>query len=323
MSLGRTILAAALVLGCASTTETPKAVAANDAGGNCPPVCAIDPEAPKCSTTSKVDSCPTGAGNECMFHVPQSGDVIMLRFGRNRLLKPDALLSLAPIAVDPNVNPSCFNGGKDSFNWLLKIDKKAGTLTVGGARPSPDGKTYTYLDESVDGAALAAVCPGFVGAKTPLDLRPATSRIVLKDNKFTSEKTPKINVPIFDGEIPIVLPLSEANLKDVQLSPDNNCVGKWQKDFWCDGDSLGWTTAGTVESKILIADADLVPVKSASCQSLCAILANDSSKVSGKTCKKNPDGTYPEIGDTCVGGTSCKNAWTLTAAFAAYGVTIK
>lgn len=320
MRAGTTFFIAALLLGCETTTEPAKTTPTDTGQGTCPPVCVIDPEAPKCSTTTKVDSCPA---NECMYQVPQSGDVIMLRFGRERLIKPDALLSLAPIAVDPNVNPKCFNGGKDSFNWLLKIDKKASTLTVGGARPSPDGKTYTYLDEAVDGKTLSSVCPGFVGSDKPLDLRPKTSRITLVNNKFTSEKSDKVNVPIFDGEIPIVLPLSEANLVDVQLSADGNCVGKWQKDYWCDGDSLGWTTAGMVQSKILVADADKVPVKSASCQSLCAILANDATKVDGKTCKKNADGTYPEIGDTCVGGTSCKNAWALTAAFAAYGVTIK
>jgi hypothetical protein len=320
MGRARFLPAILLLLGCDSSSEPPKPVVTQEDAGTCPPKCPVDPQAPKCSTVAKVETCPN---NECMYHVPQSGDVIMLRFGREKLIKPDALLSLAPIAVDPNLNPPCFNGGKDSFNWLLKIDKKASTLTVGGARPSPDGKTYTYLDESVDGSKLSSVCPGFVGATTPYDLRPKTSRITIVNGKFTSEKSDKINVPIFDGEIPIVLPLSEANLVDVQLSPDGNCVGKWQRDYWCDGDSLGWTTDGMVQSKILVADADKVPVKSAGCQSLCAILANDATKTEGKTCKKNADGTYPEIGDTCVGGTSCKNAWALTAAFAAYGVTIK
>jgi hypothetical protein len=67
-----------------------------------------------------------------------------------------------------------------------------------------------------------------------------------------------------------------------------------------------------------------VPVKSAGCQSLCALLANDPTKTEAatKTCKKNADGSYPEIGDTCVGGASCKNAFRLVATFAAYGVTI-
>jgi len=44
--------------------------------------------------------------------------------------------------------------------------------------------------------------------------------------------------------------------------------------------------------------------------------------VDGKVCKRGPDGKVPEIGDACIGGTSCKNAWLFSATFGSYGVTI-
>ena len=72
--------------------------------------------------------------------------------------------------------------------------------------------------------------------------------------------------------------------------------------------------------KITVEDADRVPIKTAGCQSLCAILANDSSKVSGKLCKRGADGKIPPIGDSKVDVQG--DSFLLSATFAAYGVTI-
>ena len=56
-----------------------------------------------------------------------------------------------------------------------------------------------------------------------------------------------------------------------------------------------------------------------------SLLVNDTTKTdpATQTCKKNADGSYPELGDTCIGGTGCKNAWTLRSGFAASGVAIQ
>ncbi len=311
------ILSVAVLAGCSS--ETPPVSPTADAGTTCPPVCGRDASVAKCSDVTKVQSCPQ---HPCMAQVPQSGDVSTLRIGRQLPVAPASLVTITRTAIDPNVNPTCFNAGRDAFNWLLRIDKKANTLTTGGARPSADGKVYKFLDEDVDGTQLAALCPAFVGA--PLSLRPKT--IAFKpgaNGKYASEAIDKVNIPIYSESIPIVLPLSEVRFSEVQLSADGTCVGSWERDYWCDEGSLGWKTAGVIDGKILVSDADQVPVKSVGCQSLCAILVNDATKTDPmtKTCKKNPDGTYPELGDTCLGGTGCKNAWQLRSSFAAYGVT--
>jgi hypothetical protein len=286
----------------------------------CPPVCSHDPAAPKCADLSKVQSCPR---NDCMAPVIQTGDVSMMRISRQLTVAPASLVAITKLAVNPNVNPKCFDDGRDAFNWLLRIDKKAGTLRTGGARPSTDAKTYKFLDEDVDGTQLGMVCPGFVGA--PLSLRPKTTPFQLVNGMYVSGVIDKLNIPIYIEPTPIVLPLTNVRFTEVQLWSDGSCIGHWEPDYWCDEKSLGWTTAGMVEGMILVADADKVPVKSIGCQSLCSLLVNDATKTNPdtKTCKKNPDGTYPELGDACIGGTGCKNAWHLRSAFAAYGVTIQ
>jgi hypothetical protein len=272
-----------------------------------------------CSSTTKVDGCPA---NACMSQADQTGPTKNFRMGRIKLWKPDALLSLAGIAVDPNVNAKCANGGTESFTWLIQLDTATKTIKTGGSRGSADSKKFAFLDESVKGAALESICPGFKGPTEEIDLRPVTGTYKENaDGSISSPRIERVNVPIFDTSgIPIILPLREAELKDITVK--GNCIGGYDKKFWCDGDSLGWTTGGAVVAKMTAEEADRVPVKSAGCQSLCAILVNDSTKTDGKVCKRGPDGKVPEIGTTCLGGTGCKNAFLLSATFGAYGVEI-
>lgn len=284
----------------------------------------IEGGATVCSSTTKVASCPMDSG--CMATVKQSGPLLDHRIGRLRLWAPDALLSLTSIAFDPNINARCANSGTESFNWLLQINRTARTLKTGSAKPSADGVKFSFLDESFSGASTSAICPGFVGPTAPLDLRPVTVEYaVVGAGLETGEETlliPSLNVAIYDSSgIPIVLPLRQARFRVASLD-DTTCIGSWNKSYWCDGDSLGWTTGGRVVAKITAEDADRVPIKSAGCQSLCAILVNDATKTDGKTCKRGPDGKIPEIGTHCVGGTSCKNAFLFSATFGSYGIDI-
>jgi hypothetical protein len=273
--------------------------------------------ATKCSSTDKVKDCPS---NECQYQVEQTGTTKNFRMGRIRLWSPDALLSLTSIAVDPNVNAKCQNGGTETFTWLMQVDTAGKKIKTGGARNSTDSKTFSFLAEKVDASKVEAICPGFVGPKDPVDLSPVESTITMDGDKFTTPQIAQINVPIFDSSgTPIILPLREAFIKNAEIK--GSCIGKFQKEYWCDGDSLGWTTGGAIIAKITAEDADRVPVKSAGCQSLCAILVNDATKTEGKVCKR-VDGKIPEIGTHCVGGGSCKNAFLLSATFGAYGVTI-
>lgn len=310
-------------------TTTPSTDTGGGGGGACdeptdienPPIACGPAEggAPVCSSTDKVKSCPD---NACMYRTEQTGPTKNFRMGRIRLWAPTSLMNLASIAVDPNVNARCANAGSESFTWLMQVDTAAKTLRTGGSRGSTDDTTFSFLEESVDASKVEGICPGFVGPKDPVDLRPVnTTYTEDASGAFTTPKMALINVPIFDSSgVPIILPLREAMLKNVKM--DGSCIGKYEKKYWCDGDSLGWTTGGAIIAKITAEEADRVPVKSAGCQSLCAILVNDSTKTDGKVCKRGPDGKVPEIGTTCLGGTGCKNAFQLSATFGAYGVTI-
>jgi hypothetical protein len=285
-----------------------------------PPI-ACGPEAggaTTCFSTSKVDSCPMDNG--CMAYVKQGLSVMEHRIGRLRFWSPDALLSLTSIAFDPNVNAKCANGGTENLSWLLRINRSSLTLETGGARPSTDATKFSFLAESYSGATASAICPGFVGPTAPLDLRPVSTMISATGGVDAS--LAQLNIPLFGSSgIEMVLPLREVRIRIPSLA-DATCFGKWDKRYWCDGDSLGWTPGGSIVAKITAEDADRVPIKSAGCQSLCAILVNDATKTDGKVCKRGPDGKIPEIGTHCVGGASCKNAFLLSTTFASYGIDI-
>ncbi len=293
-----------------------------------PPI-ACGPEAAgatKCSSTTKVEKCPA---NECSYQVKQSGDIVNLRMGRIRLWTPDALLSLARIAVDPNVNPKCAierhrvvhlahpdrHDGEDHEDRRFARRPKSGCPRAIGQEVRVRQRVGRRVQDRSD-------LPGVRRSQAdPVDLRPITTTYTEKDGAFTTPKMARVNVPIFDTSgIPIILPLQETELKNVKIN--GNCIGGYDKKYWCDGDSLGWTTGGAIVGKMTAEEADRVPVKSAGCQSLCAILVNDSTKTDGKVCKRGADGKVPEIGNTCVGGTSCKNAFTLSATFAPTASTI-
>jgi hypothetical protein len=309
--------------GCSEEKPKPAVVASGcaltdplDPPINCGPT---DEGAEKCSSTTNVATCPQ---NECMAPVEQTGPTKNLRMGRVRLWAPDALLALTPIAVDPNVNPKCANGGAESFTWLIQVDTAGKKLKTGGARASTDGKTFGFLDESVDASALEAICPGFKGPSEPVDLRPVETSYTETNGAITTPTIPLINVPIFDTSgKPIILPLRSASLRNMTIK--GSCVGKFEPNYWCDGTTLGWTTGAAIIAKITAEDADRVPVKSAGCQSLCAILVNDSTKTDGKVCKRGADGKIPEIGTHCSKeGSNCKDSFLLSSTFGAYGVNI-
>lgn len=268
-----------------------------------------------CTTTTKVASCPTDTA--CMATVKQSLPTTTHRISRLRFWRPSALLSLTGIAFDPNINPRCQNDGTEGFSWLLKLDRATNTLTTGSSHPSTDGRTFALVDETIDASKLEAVCPGFTAPS--IRIQPAKVLVTPSGTGF-SANIPSLNVASYDlSGVPIVLPLRELAMR-VPSMPDPSCIGSWNRSYWCDGDFLGWTTGGSIVAKISVADADNVPVKNAGCQSLCAILVNDSTKTAGKRCRRSADGSLPEIGDTCVGGTGCKNAFLLSTTFGAYGV---
>jgi hypothetical protein len=285
-----------------------------------PPIeCGPDPSIPKCSRTTEVATCPTDTA--CMARAKPTGTTLDFRIGRLRIWAPDALLSLSALAIDPNVNPKCDNNGNESLNWMIRYDTAARTVLTGGAGKSTDGLSFAMSHDTIDASALDAICPGFKGPATPISLAPATMPFFTEsDGTFTIAPIGKLNIPIFDGAAPIILPLSEVLIKHARVSTDGACIGSWASPYWCDGDTLGWTTGGAITAKILVEDADRVPIKTAGCQSLCAILVNDASKTSGKLCKRGADGKIPAYGNSTLVTTN--DSFLLSTTFAAYGVKI-
>lgn len=290
----------------------------------------------KCSPTDLGDStctkdipaCPTDTA--CMATVKQSGDVLNFRAGRIKLWAPASLLALEGIAVTPFVNSYCVDKTSgEGFSWLMQVDRKNNTITTGGSKKSADHKNFSFLTgQKVDPGTLDAICPGFSKAGAPaIALDPVTASVTWNGNTFSTAMLKTVNIPIFDTDVvtnpPVILPLQEAYMKNVTISADSNCIGSWDGKYYC-GASQGWTTDGIIIGKITADDADSVPVKKVGCQSLCALLVNDSSKTdSNGHCKKGADGkVIADIGDACVGGTSCKNAFALSATFGAYGIAI-
>jgi hypothetical protein len=279
-----------------------------------------------CPNTTSVATCPTDTA--CMATRKQSGARREYRLGRLELAAPATLLSLEGIALTPFVNPSCVDKSSgEGLNLLLRIDRSSNTIQVGGAARSADHATFSFLGASFDPAGYASVCPSASTGGAPLAFAPATACIAWGPGgtSFSTGTMDVLNIPVFGAASapPMIVPLREVSLKDVTVSPDGNCIGSWQKNYFC-GMSQGWTTDGAIVGKISADDADRIMIKQVGCQTLCAILVNDTSKTDGSGhCRKDASGAViAGLGDTCVGGTGCKNAFQFAAAFAAYGVTI-
>ncbi len=248
------------------------------------------------------------ADTVCMARAPQSADRSTLRIGRLRLWKPEAALALSSFELDPSVNAQCANRGTESISWLLHLQTI--TLTTGSARPSVDGRTFSFANETL---AAPMDCPGFVGR--PATIAPATVEVSRRGTGFRAHLE-ALNIAAY------ALPLRDLTF-DVPTMNNPACIGAWDPQWWCDADSLGWTTGGRITAKLGVEDADRIPIKAAGCQSLCAILANDAMKTGGKVCKRGIDGRIAEIGDACIGGDTCKNAFQFVITFAAYGIQLR
>ncbi len=305
-------LAALLLVACGGkTTAAPEVDAASDGE-----IVSMIPPTPGCTTVDKVGTCPTDT--PCMAAVKQgpieSGRALEHRIGRLRLWKPDSVLPLTGILIDPNVRARCANAGTEALSWLFRVDRGTSTFTTGMSRPSADGKTFSFVEES---AGLEAACPE-LGAG-PIGVAPATA--VLPSSQGVDVRLPSLALTIFRPESTTIFPLRDVAFFIPTFGAAGSCVGSFDPDRWCDGDSEGWTTNGRITAKISLEDADTVPIPSAGCQTLCAILVNDATKTEGRRCRR-VDGRVPEWGDACIGGGACKNALHFEATFASYGVDI-
>ena len=272
-----------------------------------------------------INEATCGSASTCLPMSDNTGKpTIDLRMRRLNVASPAALAANAIqlLIVDQgiNLNKVCGESGDGSFNWLLRVDKAAGTLTTGGAPPSAD-----------------PFGAGFCFAKTTsmqaLSVAPVTVGVTFAGNTFTSAAIPKLNVPIFvngDRTQLVVLPLSNATLKDVTLSADNNCVGAFNAqalDSTCHDQRevcSRWHTAGSLGGYITLEEADRVPIVTLGGKSLCTFLTG-MTDASGQRCPRDATNKITFQGDFCsttnTAGGCADSAW-LAATFAASAVKI-
>jgi hypothetical protein len=213
------------------------------------------------------------------------------------------------------------NGG-GSFNWLLQVDKTSNSLKTGGAPISTDpfNLGYCFYNATTTTGQLVA---------------PVTTPVTFTGSSFSTQAfASTLNVPIFANDLPngmpdinnpIILPVRAAQLKNVTISPDGNCIGSFNpaalNSMCVEAPTLctKWDTAGALGGYITLADADNVDVTLLS-ESLCVLLTGTS---------KNPMGKCTtaalSMGDYCSmtqspGG--CNDSFWLAANFAASAVNI-
>jgi hypothetical protein len=289
---------------------------------------------PKCDPSN--NSCP-GAGTACKIDKAKCGDpatcmpladntgksVVDLRIRRLNVVAPPSLATgVIPGVVTKGVDlkrPDCGENGDNAFNWLIRLDKTAGTLVTGGAPPvaDPVATGYCFFKKNING----------------LDIQREQVKATIAGNTFTTEAIPLLSVPIFvGGDIAntVILPIREAVLKSGTLSADGNCVGSFNAkalDDTCsvlDPDTCSkWRTDGIIGGYITLEDSDKVMIDVVS-SSLCVLLTKSAKDPATNKCKR-VNGQIDGQGDFCSttkqpGG--CKDSFWLSATFAASAVKI-
>jgi hypothetical protein len=189
----------------------------------------------------------------------------------------------------------CNLQGSGTFSWLLEYDTNTQVLKTGGAKPAADPSVgYCFVDEMVSGLQISPVS---VNASLSVGQLSANVGDLIMPMYLDSMGTSSI------------LPLHQVGLSGT-LSPDNNCIGKYNSDTLdpannCLADppnTLTFTNAGTIDGYITLEDADAVIIDSLS-QSLCVLLSGDpvlyGDGMSPTKCKRDAMQEIVYHGDWC------------------------
>lgn len=269
--------------------------------------------APGCA----IDEALCGSKSTCLPIGDNTGkEVLDLRIRRLNIAAPAALAS--PFIQNTVVNsgidlaqPACAEGGQGLFTWILRVDKTANTLVTGGAPPAADplGQGFCFASFEIGGTKVT----------------PITAKIELTGDTFKTVERQDVNIPIFLSEqlsSAIILPIRDARIEDVTLSPDGNCIGAFNAaalDPACVEDRTlcsKWSTAGALGGFITLEEADAVKIRDLNNKSLCAFLASDA----GLVCGRDAAGKIVFKGDYCSTDKSpgsCQDSVWLAATFAA------
>ncbi len=269
-----------------------------------------------------IDEARCGSASTCLPTADNRGkDVLDFRLRRLNIAAPPALASdfIQNTIVNLNIDlaeKSCGELGKGLFTWLLRWDRRAGTIVTGGAPPPRDafGEGFCFAVFDTNGTRV----------------EPVTMAVeVTGDTWRTTEKRP-VNIPIFLDEniaSAILLPIRDARIEGVKVTEDGNCIGRFNKaalDEGCYDDRAlcsKWTTAGAIGGYITLAEADEVRIRDLNDKSLCAFLAGEP----GTTCARDAAGKIAFQGDYCStdgrGGSCADSVW-MAATFSGAAVKI-
>lgn len=286
------------------------------------PPSACTPAAPSCGADKSLCLSTTHA-----YGAPTFG----LRIAHIALTAPKALTqgivkSVFDGSTAPN-QPACNLMGSATFNWLLRFDTAAGTLTTGAAKPvSSPGASYAFIHETLDLAGSAfPVAPVVLSA--PLD---ATCDI--------SSSAGDVLLPFFQDAAATtftLFPLRALRFFDTHVTPDHDCIGAYDAAHLSPADAClpddqhpAFVDGGSFAAFISLEDADAVFVPPLS-QSLCVLLSGDASTygTNGK-CKRDANNVIVLQGDWCsatnqAATAGCADALRFAGSFAASGVAIQ
>jgi hypothetical protein len=265
----------------------------------------------------EIDEARCGSKTTCLPIGDNKGkQVLDFRIRRLNIATPPALAGsfIQNTVVNLNIDlneKTCGELGKGLFTWLLQVDRVNNRIITGGSPPASDplGQGFCFARFDLNGQRVE-----------PIDVP-----VKFEGDKFTALEALDVRIPIFLNEqlaSAILLPISNAQLKDVSISADGNCIGKFRAaalDPACvEAQELctKWQTAGALGGFITLEDADTVKIRELNNKSLCSFLAGETPL----QCTRDGNGKIVYEGDYCSatktpGG--CKDAVWLAATFAA------
>lgn len=280
--------------------------------------------------------------NKCLAKIDNSGSPRKtLRLSQLRVRAPTKLSTklVQNTIVSPAVTQ--FDDGcllKDAakgglFNWLIDFDTSTQTLRTGGARGITDlAAGYCFLKASYSGIPVEPVT-------AEMNYDPATGAF------STKTPIPRLTVPIFQkrdpSDVPILLPLRNAEIVDGVLSADGNCIGRYrgeagELDGDCDtltndvssDEAFRFVNAGKIQGVMTLEEADQVKIVDLG-QTLCVLLTGRAAaeKVDGsQVCEREGTALSAKVlesadSSSVEGGP--KDSIGLAAEFAASAVTIQ
>ena len=296
-----------------------------------------DDSTEQCPLPDAGVACPTdiscGSPDTCLPMGENKGKAVAnLRMRKIYVISPGTLAdeTVRSLVINQNVNlnaKQCGENGFSSFNWLLQVDRTNNKLTTGGA-PVPQspadafGKGFCFYNHTTNG----------------IDVKPEQVNITFTGNTFTSDKIPRLNIPIFVNGQPdnmVVLPLFDLVISNVTLADDDDCVGSYnalagnKSCLEAPAKCPKWKTNASLGGYIPLEEADNVSVTDLT-ESLCVLLSNDPGGAipdggSIKKCARDSNNKIIVKGDYCsttksAGG--CADSYWLTATFAASAVNI-